>query len=169
MATNSGGRGPRQGPDSLVEVNEVRDVRRRLGELLSRIQVFVSRVLIKIRLDVSGYLRALATSTNVPPADGVGVELVYIQNATLDSGFLVCIDRKTGVKKPLFVSVDRMGIGGAPAVGSILDLQSTTGALIVPRMTTAQRNALTAADAMIVYDTTLGSFYKRQAGAWAAF
>lgn len=169
MATNSGGRGPRYGQDSLVETNEVRDVRRRLGELLSKIQVFVSKVLIKIRVDVSGYLRALATATNVPPTDGVGVELVYIQNVTLDSGFLVCIDRKTGIRKPLFVSVDRMGVGGAPAVSSILDLQSTTGALIVPRMTTAQKNALTAADGMIVYDTTLASFYKRQAGAWVAF
>lgn len=62
-----------------------------------------------------------------------------------------------------------VGIGGTPATSGLLDLQSTTGALIVPRMTTTQKNALTAVDGMIVYDTTLGKFQGRQGGIWSAF
>jgi hypothetical protein len=36
-----------------------------------------------------------------------------------------------------------VGIGGAPASSALLDLQSTSKALIVPRMTTTQRGSLT--------------------------
>lgn len=52
-----------------------------------------------------------------------------------------------------------------------LEVQSTTKALLVSRMTTAQKNALTALKGMIVYDTTLDTFEGFQgvgAGAWAA-
>lgn len=41
---------------------------------------------------------------------------------------------------------------------AILDLNSTTGALLVSRMTTTQKNALTPTNGMIVYDTTLSRF-----------
>lgn len=61
------------------------------------------------------------------------------------------------------------GTGGTPAASGAWDIQSTTGALIVPRMTTAQKNALTAVAGMIVYDTSLASFYKYTGGAWVAF
>jgi hypothetical protein len=37
---------------------------------------------------------------------------------------------------------------------------------MVPRMTTVQKNALTAQDGMIVYDTDLTAFYFREAGVW---
>jgi len=40
----------------------------------------------------------------------------------------------------------------------LLDLQSTTRAFKPPRMTTAQRNAITKSIGMIVYDTTLNNF-----------
>lgn len=63
----------------------------------------------------------------------------------------------------------RVGIGGVPAASALLDLTSTTGALLVPRMTTAQKNALTAENGMIVYDTDLGKFQGREAGAWTSF
>lgn len=64
----------------------------------------------------------------------------------------------------------RVGIGtSSPDTSSILDLTSTTGALLVPRMTTAQKNALTPTNGMIVYDSTLGKFQGREAGAWVSF
>lgn len=60
-----------------------------------------------------------------------------------------------------------IGAAAAPIASAILDLsQTTTGALVVPKMTTAQKNALTAADGMIVFDTTLVQFQVRQAAAW---
>ena len=43
------------------------------------------------------------------------------------------------------------------------------GFVIVPRVTTTERNALTAANGMLVYDTTLNQFYKYENGAWGAF
>lgn len=61
----------------------------------------------------------------------------------------------------------KVGIGTAsPATSALLDLTSTTGSLLVPRMTTTQKNALTPANGMIVYDSTLDKFQGYEAGAW---
>ncbi len=61
-----------------------------------------------------------------------------------------------------------VGIGASPTASTALGVTSTTGALLVPRMTTTQKNALTGINGMIVYDTTLDLFYGYTAGAWAA-
>jgi hypothetical protein len=47
-----------------------------------------------------------------------------------------------------------------------VSLDSTTGALLLSRMTTAQRDAMTAADGMIIYNTTTNAFNFRENGAW---
>ena len=54
-------------------------------------------------------------------------------------------------------------------VSSGLEVQTTTGALVIPRMTTTQRNALTAVNGMMVYNTSTNAFNKRENGAWASF
>lgn len=41
--------------------------------------------------------------------------------------------------------------------------------VIVPRVTTLERNALTATNGMLVYDTTANAFYKYENGSWSAF
>jgi hypothetical protein len=59
----------------------------------------------------------------------------------------------------------------ASGVSVGLEVQSTTKAMLVSRMTTAQKNALTALKGMIVYDTTTDTFEGFQgagAGGWAA-
>ncbi|MCI0330837.1 MAG: hypothetical protein L0196_07790 [candidate division Zixibacteria bacterium] len=62
------------------------------------------------------------------------------------------------------------GVGiGTNAPQGALDVSSTTGAFIVPRMTTAQRNALTPVNGMIIYNTDAvagGRFEFRENGAW---
>ena len=58
-----------------------------------------------------------------------------------------------------------VGIGNTSPQGA-LDITSTTGALIVPRMTGAQRDALSAANGMIVYNTSTNEFNFRENGAW---
>ncbi len=58
-----------------------------------------------------------------------------------------------------------VGIGTATPQGA-LDITSVTGALIVPRMTTAQRDALTPVNGMIIYNTTLNMFNFYENGAW---
>lgn len=66
-------------------------------------------------------------------------------------------------------SSGRVGIGTAiPATSAAVDITSTTGALIVPRMTTTQRNALTAVNGMIIYNTTDNQMQGYINGAWAA-
>ena len=62
----------------------------------------------------------------------------------------------------------RLGIGGTPATSAALEVSSTTGAFLPPRMTTVQRDALTAVDGMIVYNLTTGALNYRKAGAWVA-
>ncbi len=54
-----------------------------------------------------------------------------------------------------------VGMGGPPNAAAILDLTSTTKALVLPRMSTAQKTSISAIEGMYVYDTSLGrpSYY----------
>jgi|GEM_PF-3077175 len=98
---------------------------------------------------------------------GIGSKLV-IKGTTADntaSGLNVT----DSINYPLlFVRNDgKIGIGTAnPATSALLDLTSTTGALLLSRMTTTQRDALTAVNGMILYNTTTGAFNFREGGAW---
>ena len=58
-----------------------------------------------------------------------------------------------------------VGIGTSVPHGA-LDVSSTTGAFIVPRMTEPQRDALAAIDGMIIYNTTAREFNFREHGEW---
>lgn len=62
-----------------------------------------------------------------------------------------------------------VGANAIPATSALIDMVSTTKAPIFPRMTTAQRDALTAVDGMVLVNTTVGSFQKRIGGAWVSF
>lgn len=59
------------------------------------------------------------------------------------------------------IGYSQIGIGTTtPNATSILDIESTTQGLLTPRMTTTQRTAIaTPANGLMVYDTTLASFY----------
>jgi len=67
--------------------------------------------------------------------------------------FLTCLS--------VCVSKAQVGIGTtSPDASSMLDISSTTQGLLAPRMTTAQRTAITMpANSLLVYDTTIKSFY----------
>ena len=54
------------------------------------------------------------------------------------------------------------------AASGLINMDSTTGTLILPRMTTVQKAALTAVNGMILYDTTLGKVQVYESGAWAS-
>ncbi len=64
----------------------------------------------------------------------------------------------------------QVGIGTTtPNASSALDIKSTTQGLLAPRMTTAQRTAITVSattDGLLVYDTDLKSFYYYNATTW---
>ena len=60
-----------------------------------------------------------------------------------------------------------VGTSDLPTNSSVgIELNSTTKAILLPRMTTAQESALTAVDGMVIYNTTLSKFRGYEAGAW---
>lgn len=57
--------------------------------------------------------------------------------------------------------------GATANASAMLDITSTTSGLLIPRMTSVQRNAIGApAQGLIVYDLTLNAFYYYNAGWW---
>jgi len=65
----------------------------------------------------------------------------------------------------------QMGIGiTAPDASAMLDVVSNAKGLLAPRMTTAQRTAISApADGLLVYDTDTHSFWFYKSSAWSEF
>jgi hypothetical protein len=60
------------------------------------------------------------------------------------------------------------GTNAAPTNSSVaLEVQSVTKAFLLPRMTTTQRDAMTAVNGMMVYNTTALAVQARVAGAWS--
>jgi hypothetical protein len=59
-----------------------------------------------------------------------------------------------------------LDVDGGAIVGGMLDVSTTVGALIVPRLTTAQRTALTAVNGMIIYNTSTNQFNFHENGVW---
>jgi hypothetical protein len=90
---------------------------------------------------------------------------VYIKTNCTSSNAALRIDNASGQVFRV-ENNGKVGIGTTSPQGA-LDVSSNNGAFIVPRMTTAQRNALTPVNGMIVYDTTDNKFYFRENGAWA--
>jgi len=65
------------------------------------------------------------------------------------------------------VGAATFGADATPAVGSIIDLQTTTGAFLLSRLTTAQVAALPGvADGMILYNSSLPGIQARVNAAW---
>jgi hypothetical protein len=63
-----------------------------------------------------------------------------------------------------------VGLGvSTPNVSALVDITSTTQGLLLPRMTTTQRDAIgTPAAGLLVYNTTTGKLNVRVAAAWEA-
>lgn len=61
-----------------------------------------------------------------------------------------------------------VGIGTTtPDNSAVLDIASTNKGMLIPRLTTVQRNAIpTPANGLLIYNTTTSQFNQRQGGAW---
>lgn len=95
----------------------------------------------------------------------IGIEL-----ASLTKGLLANISlRSLGGAHMRHAGPVVVGADASPTNTSVaLEVQSTTGALLLPRMTTAQRDALTAVNGMLIYNTTANQVQARVNGAWTA-
>ena len=73
-----------------------------------------------------------------------------------------CLSQITNnLQLPTSINTD----GTPPDASAVLDVQSTTQGMLVPRMTTTQRTAITSpADGLLVFDTDSGGFFFFQGG-----
>lgn len=116
---------------------------------------------IESEIGINGNLKITAPINNCLIEGGSEVKLT---NTTAVAGGIT-IDGTLGV----VIKTTGVPTGGdidlQPKDGNI-DCASTTGALIVTRMTTTERDALTAINGMMIYNTTANAFQKRENGAW---
>ncbi len=107
-----------------------------------------------------GFISAITTENWSATANGTKMDFRTTPNTTTTLTARMTIDQNGNI-----------GVGTTtPQASSLLDLSSTTGALLVPRMTTAQRDALTAVVGQVIYNVTTGLFngYQGAVPAWLA-
>ena len=113
-------------------------------------------------------------STN---AYNIGASVGHIRRGSYSQGdFFIATKATTGHQDNLPINMTIQGSTGNVTIGALtptnasakLDIVSTTGALLVSRMTTAQRDALTAANGMILYNTSTNAFNFYENGAWVS-
>lgn len=65
-------------------------------------------------------------------------------------------------------SATTVAVGGTLVASTVATFTSTTGGLLLPRMTTTQRDALTGVNGLLIYNSTLDRFQGYTAGAWVS-
>ena len=95
-------------------------------------------------------------------ADGIAIhaDTTHVGNNTYTPHLVVYSPGTTG-------GPGRVGINTA-APTAPLEVTSTTGGVIIPRMNTSQRTAVSASNGEMVYDTDLHKFYGYANGSWVA-
>lgn len=81
------------------------------------------------------------------------------------------IKDSVAIAKSLLIADTLSGSLSAPTTPNafgLIDMQSTTKTLILPRMTTTQKNAMTPVNGMLVYDSTLNKFQGYENSAWVS-
>lgn len=90
---------------------------------------------------------------------------IFFATSTVDFNQLKFLAHTNGA-----IGIGNFGTPGAvsaPNASAALEIRSTVGSFLLPRMTTAQRDALaTPEDGMMVYNTTDNKFQGRASGAW---
>lgn len=116
--------------------------------------------LIQTRSNATLWLKAVTSGNN---------NVVANRCAGCGSGSI--FSANVGTSAPIFnmLSTGQMTINGeTPAASAALDITSTTRGLLIPRMTTTERTAITAATGLQVYNTTLNALEYWNGSAWVA-
>ncbi|MBE9573951.1 MAG: hypothetical protein IMF20_02325 [Proteobacteria bacterium] len=110
--------------------------------------------------------------------EGAGNEFLGMRQDSEGDWRIYAYDTETLLHVPISFGNDtirvdspnqRVGIGTlTPATSAKLELSSTTGAILLTRMTTTQRDALTAVNGMVLYNSTLNKFQGYENGAWTS-
>ena len=73
----------------------------------------------------------------------------------------------TDFTKQVSIGITKFGSSAAIDASALVEMLSTTQGMLLPRMTTAQKNAISSpAEGLVVYDTTLHKACVRTAAAW---
>lgn len=113
----------------------------------------------------------IITTTGTGAGSGhVGIE---VPANDADDGFYIATDSNLdGTVDKLALKINALGnVGiGTDAPTAPLEVASTSGGVILPRMTTTQKNAISSpTNGEMVYDTTDNKFYGYAGGSWVAF
>jgi hypothetical protein len=126
------------------------------------------------------YFTTLAPDANISgfvmgsPSDNFGAFIRWghtsgkLEIATANSNDYIEFYVQNAVSKA-FITTNGLGVNAQPVASAALQVDSTTQGVLVPRMTTTQRNAIVSpATGLMVYDTTLSSFYFYNGSSWAS-
>ncbi len=88
-------------------------------------------------------------------------------NGTYINWGTTAVATNTQVVHMTLTSTGILAIGTvSPSDSAALQIDSTVGAVLIPRMTSTQRDALTPVNGMILYNSTTDKFQGYQAGSW---
>lgn len=114
------------------------------------------------------YVSLTGTQFSLSAAAATSIDDVQAATAANTALKLVKRDASGNFNGELVTAETKLKVGSAaaPAASAVAEFASTTGAILFPRMTQAQRDALTGVNGMVVYNTDTDRFDGYVAGGW---
>jgi len=117
---------------------------------------------------------AKSTALNTVAATARAAELVLTNNVTANTASITAnsnaISLKAPIASPIFTGTVALGTS-SPSTSAVLDISSSSQGILIPRMTTGERNAITSpANTLFIFNTTNNRFevYKNTCYCWVA-
>lgn len=128
-----------------------------------------SKPLLRLKANGANFTGQFIVINGLGTHTGVGQQMVDITAGSNDDRVIVIGSFATwNVRGDGRQTVSWLGVGATAATASAgIQIDDVTKALLLSRLTTTERDALTPTNGMLIYNTTLGKFQGYEAGAWA--
>lgn len=133
-----------------------------MANIIGQITLNQNRILI-VDVDPSTGLGTVAPTGDLALIESGSV--LYQKRSSLDTDWQI-VNSKFNTVATGIRTDSSVGIGGDPNDSALLELVSTTKGFLPPRMTQAQRVALTPVEGLTVFDTTLNCLCVYSGSAW---